>query len=80
MSDRLLLESDVIEAFRKAPTEGGLITPEDIIRSVETGYDPEDVVNKIIEEQEKEFINNEVAMGDMECSKAIEIVKDGMKR
>ena len=34
--DRLLRESDVIDAFKKAPMHGKVVTPEDIIRGVES--------------------------------------------
>lgn len=42
-----------------------------------TVYDVDKVVEQIHKEQEREFINNEVAIGDITCSEVVEIVKGG---
>lgn len=49
----------------------------DIIMNLPTAYDADKVVEQIYKEQEREFINNEVAIGDITCSEVIKIVKGG---
>lgn len=62
MKGRLLYEADIMEAFRKAPAQGKLLTPEDIIKNVETGYD----VDKVVEQMKDEFLRvNELANNEM---------------
>ncbi|MGN0352404.1 MAG: hypothetical protein ACI4ES_12195 [Roseburia sp.] len=84
-----LIDADVLIVFvekwlSKECDEDGNTIPNIWIDSLKkcinaqpTAYDVEKVVEQICKEQEREFINNEVAIGNITCSEVIEIVEGG---